>query len=330
MPPHRHRLPGSLFLRVAALAWSMAFVPAAHAQEASGVAAAASPASSSAEDPAAIENVATGLSASPSVAAPTTPASKVGALPLDGQVRWLTRAARSGMLANMDDDALVALFKSLDPLTLPRYLKNGPNGYPSYEFTMLRRERIRGMWPGRPDHMLVRVTRDPMRIYAKWLPDGAHAGQEIIYDETRRPNEMYGHLGGLLDVLSIWTSLDGSMARTQSMHSLRDLGTEYIAGQFLDEGKRFASAGAMRAKKIEVKTIDGVRVVAFTYITPTGQPEFYAKKEVLGLDLRRPYFRTAESFDNDGRIFESVVFETIVPQTFDDATFDPKNPAYKF
>jgi len=31
------------------------------------------------------------------------------------------------MLADMSDAALVSLFKSLDPLALPRYLKNGPN-----------------------------------------------------------------------------------------------------------------------------------------------------------------------------------------------------------
>jgi hypothetical protein len=312
-------IPGLL----AALAVSAIAVPA-NAQEAASTATAALPtsAATSAAGPA--------LSASATSAPPKTPAAQVGKLPLDGQVRWLSHAARSGMLANMSDPALVSLFKSLDPLALPRYLKNGPNGYPSYEFSMLRRERIHGMWPAEDDHMLVRVTRDPLRVYAKWLPDGGHAGQEILYDETARPNEMYGHLGGLLKVIAIWASLDGSLARSQSRHSVRDLGTEYITQQFLAEGKKFADAGVTRANNIEVKTIDGARVVAFTYETPSGQPEFYAKKEILGLDLRRPYFRTAESFDNDGKIFESIVFQNIAPETFDDATFSPKNPAYNF
>jgi len=178
--------------------------------------------------------------------------------------------------------------------------------------------------------MLVRVTRNPLRVYAKWLPDGAHAGQEILYDETARSDEMYGHLGGLLKVIALWTSLNGSLARSQSRHSIRDLGTEYITQQFLAEGKKFAEAGITHASNIEVKTMDGARVVAFTYETPSGQPEFYAKKEILGLDLRRPYFRTAESFDNDGKIFESIVFQNIAPKTFDDATFSPRNPAYNF
>ncbi|TDN70574.1 DUF1571 domain-containing protein [Paraburkholderia sp. BL10I2N1] len=255
---------------------------------------------------------------------------QVGKLPVDEQVRWLRRAAQSGALERLNDAQLDALFESLDPLTVPRYIKEGPNGYPSYEFTMSRQERIRGIWPEAPDHMLVRLSRGPLRIYARWLPDGAHSGQEIIYDESKRTDEIYGHLGGLLSVIPLWTSVNGTLAHAQSRHQVRDLGTEYVANQFVSEGMKFAEAGITRPLKIDVKTVDGVRVVAFTYETAAGQPEFYAKKETLGLDLRHPWFRCVESYDNDGRIFERIVFETITPKTFDDATFDPKNPAYQF
>jgi hypothetical protein len=270
------------------------------------------------------------LDTASAVKAPTTPSSQVGKLTLDQQVKWLRAAQQSRTLEKLDDAQLVALFQSLDPLALPRYINEGPNGYPSYEFTMSRSERIRGPWPDKPDHMLVRLTRDPLRIYAKWLPDGAHAGQEILYDESKRSDEMYGHLGGIMNVMPLWTSLDGTLARSQSNHQLRDLGTEYIAGQYLAEGKKYTEAGLPRSTQVEVKTLDGVRVVAFTFETPTGQPQFYAKKETLGLDLRHPYFRTVESYDNDGKLFERIVFETITPKSFDDATFDPKNKAYKF
>ncbi|MEI6003063.1 DUF1571 domain-containing protein [Paraburkholderia bengalensis] len=257
-------------------------------------------------------------------------ASLVVKLPLEQQVKWLRNAAQSGTLEQMDDAQLVALFEAFDPLTVPRYIEEGPNGYPSYEFTMLRQERIRGVWPRRPDHMLVRLTRDPLRIYAKWLPGGPHAGQEMIYDETRRPDQMYGHLGGIFNIVPMWASVNGVLARSQSNHQVRDLGIEFIARQFLDEGRKFAAVGITHPAQIEVKTLDGVRVIAFTYETPTGQPEYYAKKEVLGLDLRHPYFRTAESYDNDGQPFERIVFLTITPKTFDDMAFDPKNPAYRF
>jgi hypothetical protein len=255
---------------------------------------------------------------------------RIGKLDVDAQARWLADAAADGTLAALDDARLTDLFRALDPLAVPRYLQNGKRDYASYEFTMRRRERIKGVWPARADHMLVRVAREPLRIYAKWLPDGAHAGQEIIYDDSKRPDQIYGHLGGWLRVMPMWTSIHGSLARAQSNHSIRELGIETITQRFLDEGQKFADAGVVRPSNIEVREIGGVRVVAFTYDTPSGQPEFYAKKEILGLDLKRPLFRAVESFDNDGNIFESVVFEHIEEKTFDDSTFDPKNPQYRF
>lgn len=262
--------------------------------------------------------------------AQSTAASAIGTQSIDAQVRWLSQAAANGTLAALDDEALVALFRSLDPRTLPRYLQDGLDRYASCEFTMLRRERIGGRWPKRADHMLVRVTRDPLRIYAKWLPDGAHAGQEVIYDDSKRPNELYGHLGGVLGVLPMWASVNGPLARAQSNHSIRELRIDAITQRFIDQGRKFAAAGITRPSDIEVKTVQGVRVVAFTYIAPEGQPAFYAKREVLGLDLEQPLFRTVESFDNDGDIFESIVFERVVQKPFDDLTFDPENPDYRF
>jgi uncharacterized protein DUF1571 len=316
---------------------ALSAAPTAHAQEGDAPAATPSPTLEAAATTSALPASATRATsainapgAASAVSAPTVPPGEAGKLKPDQQVRWLRQAAQSGLLEKLDDANLTALFQSLDPLTVPRYVKDGPNGYPSYEFTMLRQERIRGVWPSTPDHMLVRVTRDPIRIYAKWLPDGAHSGQEIIYDETRRTDEMYGHLGGILNIMPVWASLNGALARTQSNHQVRDLGTEFIAKQFLSEGEKYAQAGVTRPTRIEVKTLDAVRVVAFTYETSTGMPTFYAKKETLGLDLRHPYFRTIESYDNEGHIFERIVFQSITPKTFDDETFDPKNPAYKF
>ena len=255
---------------------------------------------------------------------------KVTREPVAQQARWLRTAAQRGTLAQLDDATLTALFKALDPLAVPLYIRNGPNGYPAYQFTMVRQERISGKWSDTPDRMLVKTTREPLRVYAKWLPGGAHAGQETIYDTTQRKDEMYGHLGGLLGKIPLWTALDGALARAQSNHQVKDLGTEFITNLYLTEGKKYQEAGVQRPTQVEAKTIGGVRVVALTYETPTGRPQFYAKKETLGLDLHAPYFRTVESYDNDGRIFERIVIEKIAPATLDESAFDPKNPDYAF
>ncbi|QSN60240.1 DUF1571 domain-containing protein [Caballeronia sp. M1242] len=269
-------------------------------------------------------------SPAPARATPQLAVNEIASQTAYRQAQWLARAAADGKLARLTDDELVALFRSLDPATLPRYLRDGLVRYASCEFTILRRERIGGKWPKRPDHMLVRVTREPLRIYARWLPDGAHAGQEVIYDESKRPDELYGHLGGVLGVVPMWTSLNGPLARAQSNHSIRELGIDAVTQRFIGEGRKFADAGITQPSDIAVSTVNGVRVVALTYVAPAGQPDFYAKREVIDLDLEAPLIRAVESFDNDGTVFESVVFEHIEPKSFDGLTFDPRNPDYRF
>ncbi|WP_321785917.1 DUF1571 domain-containing protein [Paraburkholderia sp. J94] len=265
---------------------------------------------------------------STSAAAPTP--AEVSKLSVDQQVRWLQKAQKSGALVKMDDAQLTALFQALDPLVVPTLIKLGPSGYPSYEFTLSRWERLNGKWPGKPAHMLVKLDHEPLRIYAKWLPDGEHSGEEVIYDASKKPDEMYGHLGGLLGVMPMWTALDGTLARSQSNHKITDLGTEFIVSQFMTDAKKYVEVGASYKPDVEVKTINGVRVVALTYTSPSGKPQFYAKKQTLGLDLRHPYFRTVEAYGDDGQIFEKIVIDSITPRSFDAEAFDPKNPDYKF
>lgn len=257
-------------------------------------------------------------------------AAEVAKLSGSQQVDWLRHAQQSGALTNMSDAQLVAVFDALDPAVVPALIKLGPSGYPSYEFVLARWERVNGQWPAKPAHMLVKLEHAPLRIYAKWLPDGDHASEEVIYDASKRIDEMYGHLGGLLGVMPMWTALDGTLARSQSNHKITDLGTEFIANQFMTDAKKYVEAGASPKPQVEVKTYGGVRVVALTYVAPGGKPQFYAKKQTLGLDLRHPYFRTVEAYGDDGEIFERIVFERITPKQFDAAVFDPKNPDYRF
>jgi hypothetical protein len=259
-----------------------------------------------------------------------TAPSQVGKLSVEDQVRWLQHAQKSGALEKMDDAQLTSVFQSLDPLVVPTLIKLGPSGYPSYEFELWRWERLNGKWPSQPAHMLVKLDHDPLRIYAKWLPDGDHAGEEVIYDASKRSDEMYGHLGGLLGVMPMWTALDGTLARSQSNHKITDLGTEFITDQFMSDAKKYVAVGAPYTPQVEVKVMNGVRVVALTYVSPAGKPQYYAKKQTLGLDLRHPYFRTVEAYDESGQMFERIVIDKIEPKTFDADVFDPKNPGYKF
>jgi len=262
--------------------------------------------------------------------ASTTAPSQVASLPVERQVAWLNHAARSGELEKLADPQLVELFQSLAPDTLSRYVEAGSAHYREYEFQTYSQQRIKGVWQTQPAHMLVRYRQDPRQVYVKWLADGRNAGQEMIYDEAKDPKQLYAHQGGAFSFVSIWTPIDSGRALAQSNHTVRELSIGFVTDLYLSELKKYRAAGIDKPEKIEVLTESGERVVAFTWETPTGQPQYYAKKVRLGLDLRRPFFGTSESWDNNGELFEKFTFTDVIPKHFDESTFDPKNPQYKF
>jgi hypothetical protein len=255
---------------------------------------------------------------------------QVASLPVERQVAWLGRAAQSGELERLDDALLIELFRALAPDTLARYVETGSTLYRECEFQTFSQQRVKGKWQTEPAHMLVRYRQEPRQVYVKWLADGRNAGQEMIYDQKKDPDQLYAHPGGILNLVSFWVPIDGARVKAQSNHTVRELGIDYFTDLFLAELKKYRAAGVEKPSKIEVLNDHGARVVAFTWETPTGRPDFYAKKERLGLDLRQPFFRTSEAWDNDAELLEKFSFTDVTPKHFDDSVFDPKNPEYKF
>lgn len=258
------------------------------------------------------------------------PASQVAALPVERQVAWLDHAAHAGELEKMSDSQLVDLFESLAPDTLPKYMELGLQRYKEYQFDLYSQQRIHGVWQDQAAHMFVRYREDPRQVYVKWLPDGRNAGQEMIYDEQKNAKELYAHQGGAFSFVSVWTPIDSGRAVAQSNHTVRELSLGFVTELYLKELKKYHAAGVDKPIKTEVLTDHGERVIAFTWETPTGQPDYYAKRSRLGLNLRHPYFSTSESWDNDGVLFEKFTFLNVKPEHFDALAFDPKNPDYKF
>lgn len=258
-------------------------------------------------------------------------ASKLAALPVAAQTQWLSRAIRSGELAKLSDDQIVVRMQAIQAEALVRYLKAESAALPEYQYELTRHERLNNQWQTTPDRMLVKIREKPLQIYAKWLPDGAHTGQEIIYDETKNPKEMYGHLGGILGFTSIWSSIDGTLARSQSNHTVRDLGFAFIAEQIAHDGRSFRAAGLPeKPARISVSESNGMRMLALEWDAPSGPPQHYANKSRVLIDLKTGWPRGIEAWDASGQKVEEMRFEKVRKAQWTDATFDPKNPDYKF
>jgi len=234
-------------------------------------------------------------------------------------------------LLSLTDDQILSLMDAMKPEAFVEYARFDMVPDDAYEYTMFRQERISGKWSDRPDHMLIRCQDSPRKIYAKWLPDGAHAGQEILYDETSDPNSIYGHLGGPLRLVSGKVAVDGPFARAQSRHSVRDLGLPFIARTIEHDARSFRQEGLTeRPARIELVKVHGMRLLAWTWTAPSGPPAHYAWRVRLLFDLQHPWPSGEAAWDERGGLLELIHFEDVVPHHWNESTFDRRNPEYGF
>ncbi|MFP3890486.1 DUF1571 domain-containing protein [uncultured Ralstonia sp.] len=253
------------------------------------------------------------------------------AMDVAGQATWLGSHVRDGSLATWPDGDLLAMVGALKPGTLTRWLRTEVDRLPEYEYRMRRQERVKDQWQSQPALMEVRYRNAPRQVYARWLKGGARAGQEIIYDETVRRDEMYGHLGGLFGFAAIWSALDGTLAKSQSNHTARELGLQFMVDSLERDARAYAAAGhSGKFDEVKIVTEDGERMLRLTRDAPSGPPAFYAKRVRLYFDLKNPWIRAEEAWDESGNQLEKIVIENVARKTWNDQTFSPKNPEYKF
>jgi hypothetical protein len=234
-------------------------------------------------------------------------------------------------LLSLTDDQILSLMDAMKAEAFVEYAKSDMIPSDSYEFSMFRQERVYGKWAGRPDHMVIRYQDTPRRVYAKWLDDGAHAGQEVLYDETADPTSIFGHLGGPLRVVSGKVAIDGPFAHAQSRHSIRDLGLQFIARTVEHDARSFREEGLTeKPARIELMKVHGARFLAWTWIAPSGPPAHYAQRVRLLFDLRHTWPSGEAAWDERGDLLELIRFEDVAPEHWSGAIFDPRNPEYGF
>lgn len=243
----------------------------------------------------------------------------------------LVQKIKAGTLQAMSDEQLLKTFNQLAPQTYSGYLDVGLKQLNEYELWMKREERLGGTWTSQPFVNYIKYRHKPRQVYMKWLKDSPKSGQEIIYDETKRKDASYGHLGGLFNVASMWSAIDGSMAKGNSNHTVRDLGMQSVVALLVDGYKMRVKEGLPPApNQIEVARVNGERTIALTWVTPAGMTGAYAAKSKVYVNLQQPWVRMIESWNERGEMIERISFDKVVPASFTDTDFDPKNSNYAF
>ena len=243
---------------------------------------------------------------------------------------WRARIENRSLLS-LTDNQILALMDAMKPEAFVEYARSDMILHNAYEYSMFRQERVFGRWSARPDHMIVRYQDNPRKVYVKWLPDGAHAGQEILYDETTDPDSIYGHVGGPLRIVSGKVAIDGPFALAQSRHSVRDIGLQFIARSIEHDARSFRAEGLTeKPTHIELVNVQGTRLLAWTWSAQSGPPAHYAPRVRLLFDLQHPWPTGEAALDAHGELLEMIHFEDVVPRHWNESTFDRRNPDYGF
>lgn len=243
----------------------------------------------------------------------------------------LFQRVSSGELASMNDQSVVALFSQTSPAELAGYLDLTVKPLGTYEIWLQRQERIRGTWNDSPflNHML--YQHEPRRIYVKWLDGGPHSGQEILYDEGQRKDKAYGHLGGFLNVTSIWMSLDGMLVTSNTNHNVRDeLSMQFFAQTLGQRLRAMQASGTRTVQSVEIVSAGDQRGVAFVLPAVGPKAALYDGKVRFVLDLRQPMLRQFEGWDGGGVLVERITVDRLKAVPLTTADFDPKNKSYHF
>ena len=237
----------------------------------------------------------------------------------------------SGEWARLTDEQVLSAVQQLGSEGIVRYLELGMRQLPEYELWMTRQERLADGWNDKPFVNYLKYRHQPRQVYMSWLKGGPKAGQEILYDETLRKDAMYGHVSGVFNVMSIWTALDGALARANSLHSVRDAGLQSVVEILRAQLEARRHGGVLpKPDQVEIDHIGGQRVVAVTWTSSGGEQAGYAHQTRLSLDLMMPVVRQVTSWDAKGHLRERIVFERIQPTRLTPADFDPRHPAYSF
>lgn len=202
-----------------------------------------------------------------------------------------------------------------------------------YEVWMRRQERLPSGWNEQAFVNYIKYRHAPRQVYMAWQAGGPKAGQEILFDETKRRDAMYGHLSGLLGVASVWTPLDGPLARANSRHHVRDAGLHAVVAILRAQLDKHKDArGWPDPAQVELTRQGAAPTVALTWVVVSPPPSggTYAHKTRIGLIPEQPWIKSVESWDENGRPLERIVFDRVEPARFSELDFSPSNPAYRF
>ena len=204
-----------------------------------------------------------------------------------------------------------------------------------YTAELTKRERVDGTL-GEFETTQIKLRHQPFSVYMKW--QSGDRGREVLFVDGENNGEMLVHPGGWKGRFLPTMSIDpaGSLAMSQSRHSVADAGLRHLIEKHLDHRLVDLEQGGMTAT-VTPSTFDGEAVTSLevVYSEPSRSP-IYSRTVLLisdatGLPVSsRNYGWTALDIDgDDARLIECYEYRDIdADAELSAADFDRTNRRY--
>ena len=208
----------------------------------------------------------------------------------------------------------------------------------TYACIVTMRETVRGeLQDMRRAQMIFRA--EPFSVYMKYITPDDIVGREIVYVEGQYNGRIIVTKGGYRPALAHITRAikpDSQLARSESNHSLKELGIASMMKQLLDVAHSAEQFPDCKIEFIENASIDNraCTVIQITHEPKSNVFPFYKGQVFIDNQYQVPVRFVCYNWpDSSGiaTIREEFTYTHIIPNvSVTDADFDYRNPKYEF
>jgi len=165
-----------------------------------------------------------------------------------------------------------------------------------YQARVIREERVHGHLYG-PDVVDVTVREKPRAVRLMFVA-GEHKGRRALYNAELRSGEMLARESGVLGLFSLWLSLDSSLARRYTNHTITEVGFGAMIDVMQADQDKAALAGGYRRTD---EGFDGHGLFCMFFAAPAGAKGLYATRLRYCVEGKLGLPMKIEVFDDKGR-----------------------------
>ena len=198
-----------------------------------------------------------------------------------------------------------AFYRALDSAQFITLGRKALAGLGLYRARLIKSERV-GTRSHGPDVVEVTIREKPRAVLVDFV-DGKHKGRRALYNVELRPHEMLARESGILGLFSLWLSLDSSLVRRDTNHSIAEVGFGAMIDLMQTDQAKAASAGGYR-RLDEGFDARGLFCILFT--APPSVQNLYAKRLRFCVDAGLGLPLKIEIFDDQG-LREHVEFHNL-------------------